>query len=168
MARGNRTNHSARAYKENFWSKQRVEQNLTIEQVADLLGIDDARVSMWFSGQYMPQDNYVKELCNLFDVDFNEGQLAFQQAHQVWKAEHDRELKYSAKGKVKKNPRTKQISNIADVILVLYGEIPCDVFLTIYNAVTSGKPNECDIEKLLYGKIEDYDLYRKVVDIMKS
>ena len=121
----------------------------------------------------MPRDSAVRDICNLFDVDFNEGQLAFQKAHLEWKAEHKTEAKYSGVNKSKKTAKKKvkevklEISNIADVVLTLYGKISCEAFLTVYNAITSGKPCDCDIEQLIYGKV-DFKTYQQIVSIMKS
>ena len=164
-----------RTFKDNFWSKERVIKNLKLEEVADMLGYKRGKVSMWFSGQVMPDDEEVAEICKLFEVDFNEGQLAFQKAHLEWKAEHkNKTIKYSGKRKldtttdtVEKISSTAKVSNIAEVVLTLYGKISCEAFLTVYNAVTSGKPSDCDIEQLIYGKV-DFKTYQQIITIMKS
>lgn len=174
MARGNRTNPPCvpRTFKDTFWNKQRVAKNLTIKEVAEMLGINDARVGMWFTGQLMPQDYWIKDLCKLFEVEYNEGQLAFQKAHLEWTAEHSTKSKYSGTNKrgqesVAKLSPVQTINNIAEVVLALYGKIPCEAFLTIYNDITSGEPSNCDIEKLIYGKV-DFTTYQQIITIMKS
>lgn len=162
-----------RTYKDNFWSVERVKKNLKITEVADMLGYKRGKVGMWFTGQIMPTDNEVAEVCKLFEVDFNEGQLAFQKAHLEWKAEHTHTLKYAGKCPTKTTTKSETLSlvssinNIAEVILALYGKLSCEAFLTVYNAVTSGKPDECDIERLLYSKV-DFDTYQQIITIMKS
>lgn len=175
MPKGNRTNppRIPRTYKENFWSRKRVEANCTLKEIATAIGRAEKLVGMWFTGQYMPRDGVVRDICNLFDVDFNEGQLAFQKAHLEWKAEHKTETKYSGVNKSKKTKKCEvkegelEISNIAEVVLALYGKISCEAFLTVYNAITSGKPNDCDIEQLIYGKV-DFKTYQQIITIMKS
>ena len=84
-------------FKDNFWSKQRVEKGMTIKEIAQLLGRCETQVGMYFSGQQMPNDTVIRELCDLFDVDFNTGNLEFQHAHRNWKAEHKATLVSSAK-----------------------------------------------------------------------
>jgi len=179
MPKGNRTNHTGvqppRTFKDTFWNKQRVAKNLTIKEVAEMLGINDARVGMWFTGQLMPQDYWIKDLCKLFEVDYNEGQLAFQKAHLEWSAEHNLKgkMKYIAKTTSKKKKTEQAISdksainNIAEVVLALYGNVSCETFLTVYNAITSGKPDNCDIEQLIYGKVS-FEQYQQIIAIMKS
>lgn len=158
-----------RTYKDNFWSRERVEKNLKIAEVADMLGYTRSRVSMWFSGQLMPSDATVAEICKLFEVDFNEGQLAFQKAHLEWKAEHGRAVKYSAKkpaSSEKKNEVSK-VHNVADVIRTLYGKVSCEAFIAIYNTIADGRPGDCDIERLIYALV-DFDTYQQIVNTMKS
>lgn len=175
MPKGNRTNppRIPRTYKENFWSRKRVEANCTIKEIANAIGRHEKLVGMWFTGQYMPRASAIRDICNLFDVDFNEGDLAFQKAHLEWKAEHKVETKYSGVNKGKKTEKCEvkegepEISNIAEVVLTLYGKISCEAFLTVYNAITSGKPSDCDIEKIIYGKVS-FELYQQIIDIIKS
>lgn len=165
--------YQPRTYKDNFWSRERVKKNLKITEVADMLGYKRGKVGMWFTGQCMPTDNEAAEVCKLFEVDFNEGQLAFQKAHREWKAEHSPTLKYIGKKLTKTTVKSEALSpvssinNIAEVILALYGKLSCEAFLTVYNAVTSGKPGECDIERLLYSNV-DFDTYQQIITIMKS
>jgi hypothetical protein len=130
---------------------------------------------MWFTGQLMPSDRRVREVCDLFGVDFNEGQLAFQKAHLEWKADHD--IKYQYSGTRKNAPKKEDavklaspkpnINNIAEVVLAIYGKISCEAFLNVYNAITDGKPDNCDIERIIYSKV-DFDTYQQIVAIMKS
>ena len=164
---------SPRTYKDNFWSSERVKKNLKIEEVADMLGYKRGKVGMWFTGQTMPSDADVAEVCKLFEINFNEGQLAFQKAHQEWEAEHNPTMKYSGKTQTQTTVKSEALSpvssinNIAGVILALYGKLPCEQFLTVYNAITSGEPGNCDIERILYSKV-DFDTYKQIVAIMKS
>ena len=175
MPKGNRTNPPKvpRTSKENFWSKERVKQNLTIKEVADALGIKSEKiVGMWFTGQVMPADYRIKEMCELFGIDLVEGQLAFQKANMEWTAEHGKKTKYRGVNKNAKHPVSKpetfdKVNNIAEVILTIYGKISCEAFLNVYNAITDGKPGDCDIERILYSKV-DFDTYQQIVAIMKS
>ena len=166
MPKGNRTNPARipKTAKDNFWSKERVKRNWTIKEVAEALG-----VGMWFTGQIMPNDVRVREICDLFGVDFNEGQLAFQKAHLEWKADHDIKYQYSGTNKHETLEPVAQdkVNNIAEVILAIYGKVSCEAFLNVYNAITDGKPNNCDIERIIYSKV-DFDTYQQIVAIMKS
>ena len=73
-------------FKDNFWSRQRVEKRMTLKEVAEVLGLKESRVSMYFSGQNMPNEQFIRDVCDLFDVDYHTGNLEFQHAHREWKA----------------------------------------------------------------------------------
>ena len=170
----NTHNHPPRTFKDTFWCKQRVAKNLYTKEVAEMLGFEMSTVSQWFSGQHMPKDKHIRSICKLFDVDYNEGQLAFQKAHLEWKSEHDKR-KTKFMNKDQKAPKEEEvalssadkINNVAEVILALYSKISCEAFLTVYNAITSGKPEDCDIERIIYQKV-DFDTYKQIIAIMKS
>lgn len=133
-----RKRKAAHAFKDNFWSKQRVEKGFTIKEIAELLGKHDTLVGMYFSGQQMPADNTIRELCDLFGVDFTTGQLEFQHAHRNWKAEHKVTLVSSAKSE---EPKCENIEDVCvskthtfvkdSVLDLLYGKVDRCVYKLI-------------------------------------
>ena len=154
---------SAYAKKDNFWSKQRVEKGMTLREIAELLGSDEKRVGAYFSGFIMPSKQTIKELCDLFGVDFKKGDLEFQHAHRQWKAEHGKKVSYSASPR-----RKKDIENAEDVLESLYGNLSCKEFLDIYNAMIGNADDTVNPLAILYHKVDDYETYRKIIKIIKG
>ena len=133
-------------FKDNFWSKQRVEKGMTIREIAELLGKSLSQVGMYFSGQMLPCETDARALCELFDVEFNVGQLEFQHAHRAWKADHNLTLVHSAKSA----PATPVQPVVAP-------------------EVKQGKPefNKDSVLELIYGKV-DRSVYTLIEDLLDS
>lgn len=164
---------SPHARKDTFWNKIRVEKELTLKEVGEYLHLTVTPVGMYFSGQLMPNDNVIRQLCDLFDVDFHTGNLEFQHAHREWKAERNQSLKYSAKGAVVKtevpsfevrDDGEEQVQFIEDVLNKLYGAVSCSEFVACYLTIT-GVTSDADILEILYGKV-DYETYCKLREIV--
>ena len=51
-------------------------------EIAETLGHDQALVSGWFTGRLMPNDDNIKELCELFGEDFERGKQMFLDDYQ--------------------------------------------------------------------------------------
>ena len=146
MAKNNAT---SRTFKDNFWSLRRVEKNVKIHELAELIGKGEKQTGMYFSGQLMPPPNIIQALCDLLDVSFNEGELAFQQAHRTWKAEHTRSCK--ATNRVVVNEPEPEA--VADTISV--AEVK-KMFATRKQYAKSA----------LYG-IVDLDVYEKIIALFE-
>ena len=163
--------HAPHARKDTFWNKVRVEKGLTLKEVGEYLHLTTTPVGMYFSGQLLPNDNIIRQLCDLFDVDFTTGSLEFQHAHRAWKAEYNPRLKYSAKGKdtpafeVKEDSK-EQIQFVEDVLNKLYGVVSCSEFVACYLTII-GATRDANISEILYGKV-DYETYCKVCEIVIS
>lgn len=150
-------------FKDNFWSTERVKKGLSIKEIAELIGRGESQTGMFFSGQAMPSDTVIRELCDLFSIPFNDGQIAFQHAHREWKAEHsNKTLKTSAKKR-----KTRTISTVEDVLESLYGVLSCSEFLTIYNAILGDSDASVDPFKIIYNRI-DYTTYKKIEEIVNA
>lgn len=104
MAKGNRTNHTnnkyyAHSFKDNFWSKKRVEANITLKEITQLLNCKFSTAGAYFSGFLMPSEEDIKILCDFFGVDVIEGTREFINAHKQYDTEKKRTLKCSSKPK---------------------------------------------------------------------
>ena len=138
-------------FKDNFWSKLRVERELTVKELATLCGVNEKSMSAYFTGQCLPDDIIVKDLCDYFGVDFNQGQLEFQHAHLKYQAEHSRELKYSAK-----KQKAEQVTEVV--------EVKCDdtsATLTVDEVRKMFATRWQYAQKALYGKV-DCDIYEAI------
>ena len=154
----------AHTFKDNFWSKLRVERNLTVKEVAEYLGENEKKTSAYFTGFILPNDNAIRQLCDLFDVDYGAGNLEFQHAHRQYVAEHKRTLKSSAKATGKKN---KTINTVDDVIESLYGNLSCKEFIAIYDLIKGNESSDVDPRRIIYNKV-DYDTYNRINEIMSK
>lgn len=153
-------NKAAYARKDTFWNKQRVEKGLTAKDVGELTGISEKTISAYFTGFLMPDEQAIRTICDLFEIDFTTGSLEFQHAHRQYKAEHNAPLKYSAKRK-----RKGQIDTVEDVLERLYGELSCKEFVDIYKVIVDGTVSDIDPMRIIYNKV-DYDTYNRINDIM--
>ena len=113
MSKGNRTNHNgkyyAHSFKDNFWSKKRVEANITLNEVADLLKCKQSTAGAYFTGFLIPSEEDIKTLCDFFGVDVIEGTREFIDAHKRYDTEQKLTLKYS--GKPKAETKVTSINN---------------------------------------------------------
>lgn len=158
--------------KVNFWNALRVDKNIRYKDLAELF---DNGVSTWgkyFSGQIMPSDDVIEKLCDLFDVPFEKGKEEFEIAHAEWVSSDHKGKREMITGESVPYERTqgemparitvgeasrepKKEDKKTDIISLIYGKIPYDVFAQFCSEVTSmtGDPL-----RLIYGKVpyEDY------------
>lgn len=158
-------------FKDTFWSKLRVEKNLSLQDVADVIGLSDASIGQYFTGATLPKDRTIRDICELFDVDYNTGAHEFYKAHKAWRAEHENKtLKYSAREKksVTKKTKSSKIENVEDVIRFFYGQLSCDDFLNLYNTLTgTGNISFEDILASIYGTV-DFETFNKINTIIQE
>ena len=159
----------ARTYKDNFWSKKRVEHNIKTEEIADLLGIKYKTASAYFTGQAVPHEEQIKTLCDFFGVDIVEGTREFENAHKHYDAEGKRTMKATAKPMTKTTPITKTS---------VFEPVPTKETISADSLTAGTMPAEeckdCCVEpekdytpviKLLYnsGKV-DFETYNEFID----
>lgn len=87
----------ARYFKDNFWSKKRVEANVMISDIAELLKCKYSTAGSYLSGKSMPSEEDIKTLCDFFNVDIIEGTREFINAHKAYDAERKRTFRGTAK-----------------------------------------------------------------------
>ena len=165
--------------KVNFWNKVRVERNIRYKDLVELFGGSNGMWGMYFSGQQMPPINRIKQVCDFFDVDINEGAEEFRKAHSIWKAESKNKVMVTGvseprarsalipagrgQDEVEAKPTTHDYSS-KDVFKLIYGKIPYELFLAFWEMVDSGSgdPMEC-----LYGRVS-YREYSQIADALKK
>ena len=174
--------------KDTWWNRLRVEKNIRYKDIIELYG---GSVSVWaqrFTGQTMPNYNQIKQLCELFDVDFNRGYAEFKKAHALWKSEgrgaKDGYVKtgISIMRGVQKGERvevvgqrdpveiTKEEETVEtpveqptiapnEVFGVVYGKVPYDTFCAFCDALA--RVTTEDPLGYIYGKV-DYKEFRAI------
>ena len=175
----------ALTYKDNFWSKRRVEYNVTIDEIAELLHINQKTASAYFTGQCKPHDDQIKTLCEFFDVDIIEGTREFYKAYKSYDSSRKRELKLSAKTKKKIEEATKEepawndeptpvekvAEEIAEAVAIktdkvmeaVYKKLCYEDYKALMRFVVLNE--NADIEKWLYTKV-DYDTFKEIEKIL--
>lgn len=74
-----------RKFSKTFWSNKRVENGLSIGDLADLLNTSYTQASKYLTGQVIPNAEMRRKICTLFDVPYNVGEQEFIIAHNLWK-----------------------------------------------------------------------------------
>lgn len=159
--------HAPYARKATFWNKKRIENKLTLKEIGQSIHKHESITGMYFSGQLLPPDSVIRELCDLFDVDFNTGNLEFQHAHRDWKAEHHASLAYSARETVKPVDKAETAPatvtfKAEDILSKLYGVLSCADFLKVYDSFIKGQ-SVANLAELIYGKF-DFATYTKILE----
>lgn len=171
------SNSNPRTAKDNFWSKLRVDNNLTVDEVGDIIGVSGSWLSKFCTGQAMPNDEQINALCNYFDVDPVRGKAEFLTAHEIWDADHPRKVKYQGERKklgeeatlelakhiVNKNEKkvTVPTGTKAKVMPLIYGKVPVMDFLDYMNSEDTNPLEN------FYGKV-DYSTYNKIAETVKE
>lgn len=180
MANKNGSKGSVRTFKDTFWSTTRVAQNVSIEEVAEYIGMSRATAGMYFTGQLVPSEKTALALCELFDVDPIKGRREFIDAHKKYDAEHTRVLKASSKKSVepvdKSDSSDKVVldeslakvvqdfnTKVDNALRVVYHKLSYDDFMAVSEAVRGG----ADVLEVLYKRV-DYDTYTLLINIFYS
>lgn len=177
-------------FSNNFWSKKRVEQNITMKEIAEFLGIKVKTASAYFTGQALPPERLIMKLCDFFDVNPIEGEREFINAHRAYDATHNRTLILSARtqSKIKEatkistdsTPTLEEEPTLAEQVAkeiyekeeqrkdklfeVVYGKLDCWKTFKEFAIFIN---RNADVREWLYGKV-DYDTYEKVKKILEE
>ena len=120
------------------------------------------------------REDKLRDICELFDVDFLEGKREFSNANKAWDAQYSRKAVLSTNTKpeaVKKRKYTRRVETVTEqpqalsdsVLEVLYGKLPQKVF----RAILEGTESEIDPLEYLYDKV-DFNDYMKIYNAMKE
>lgn len=165
-----------KAYKDTYWNTLRVERNIKIKEIAEYLHISLTSAGAYFSGQLMPKDLQITQLCGLFDVEFTTGKEEFRKAHALWKSERKRSGVKVQSGKKDKTaeieitvdmtaPQFEEPSaDNLDIIKLLYGKLSYELFMSVRGLL---KNREGDVLELVYGKVS-YKEFKQIQEALKD
>lgn len=105
-------NKNSYAFKDNFWSKKRVEGNYKISDMAELLECPYSTAGAFFGGYMMPNEEQIKKLCEFFGVDVIEGTREFLNAHKAYDAEKQKGRKSKVQAKKPEPTKTTPIKQL--------------------------------------------------------
>ena len=158
--------HQARADKHTFWNDLRIQNGYMYKDIADTLGVKESNVAKWFSGANLPDDKMIKDICDLFGVDFNLGKSEFINSKKNWKPRLYARSKPEVKTeKVQKKQSTTSVQlGITEFLKSIYGVVSWQAFLILYYAVI-GEPITPDPRKDLYGQVS-YDDFTRICEFL--
>ena len=148
-----------------FWTRKRLDSQFTLRELSELSGIGYSTLSKYLTGQQMPPLKEIVKLCDLFNVDLDNGVKEFKMAHGAWKS--PRRAKEVKADSEEIKPITvvpvKEVKPDDSILRAVYGIIPCSVFMEI----EAGKVEETKIFEALYNKV-DYDTFIEIQNKLKG
>lgn len=156
------------AKKDNFWNRKRIENNIKYTELGELLHMPLSTVGSYFSGQAMPNREFIEQVCDLFGVEYTVGVLEFQHAHRAWRS--NRNGKTFLRGEP---PQAKLIETVEEEPVIDY---KTKFLKAVYGCVSYEQYEElkhyvevegADTLRYLYGKI-DYDLYQRISSLLSE
>ena len=165
-----------------FWNLLRIENNFTLQDVADYTGFKQSTISAWFTGGFMPEDWQIKVLCDMFNnLSFEKGKLEMENAYTIFHGTHgtiDKEPRKAPEHvvedvrrlSIKTEPEVKEDNyvNFDGVMRVLFSELTYDEYTEVqklypYSDVFSSKDK---ILKKLFDMLS-WESYEKVRELLK-
>lgn len=153
---------------DNFWNRLRVEKNVRYKELAELFGVCESTMGAYFSGQTMPKDTVIRELCDLFNVDFAKGKEEFKRANEAWSSSNHKCTKKLTVGNAESIKGKQAIEVVGtvernvDVFSIIYGKIPYALFMKFLDIVAT---KQGDPLKLIYGSVT-YSEFKQIADII--
>lgn len=158
----------ARISVKTFWNQKRVDAGFTMQELSEGLGIDYTRLSHYLTGQDMPPPIIALKLCDLFDVNPDEGTAEFTKAHEQWVINRKRAKFTLAEPKIEPEPTPEPTPEpkpepINDELMKsLYGLLSYENFKAVLLTGIIGS----DVLAEIYGKA-DYDTYLAISNLIK-
>ena len=84
---------TARSSKSTFWNELRVKNGYSYQELADTFGHDTSVIGKWFTGGAVPREKSMKEVCELFGVDYSLGKDEFIKAYEARKSKRHKNSK---------------------------------------------------------------------------
>ena len=81
------SNKIAKGSKRTFWNDLRVKNNYLYSELGEALGVSGSTVGNWFSGRSIPSPDNLKNVCDLFGINYDEGYERFVEANRAWDSE---------------------------------------------------------------------------------
>ena len=140
--------------KRTFWTEKRTASGFTLQDLSDLTKIEYSTLSKYFTGQTMPIDDTIKQLCDLFGVDFKEGKHEFRKAYTEW---HRKNSLSKREVEPTKPVNYSLVEKVADIV---YGKVSFEDF----KALMTG--SAVDISHF-YGKV-DFETFNTIMQTIKE
>ena len=132
-----------------WWNELRRQKDIKLEEVGEKTGYSAGMVSHFFSGRYMPPDDFIEKVCEMFEVEPFEGNLHFSAAY------NNRQAQFREQAKEKAND---------DLFRCVYGIVDYDTFTALQSSTPGSAQDALD---QLYGKISLED-FLKIKDRIEN
>lgn len=174
---------SAKATKSNFWNDLRVKNNYSYAALGDALSLAPSTIATWFCGKAVPKKKHLKDLCDLFGVDYAVGEAEFAKAKASWTSIRGPKTVAPKKNKVTLVPMVAADPEVSKPMVVetaeaqkpadesprdgifrkLYGKLSYDDYEFLKASTADGKnPLE-----FLYKKV-DFDEFIQIMDMVQG
>ena len=163
-----------KTFKDNFWSRKRVEAKITIKELADALNIQKGTLGAYFTGCLMPKEDTIHALCDWFNVDYIEGEREFRKAWKAYDPQrngktvvisvHTKETTDTHKDKtedIEEERKMTDVEKLDAIARLLYKKVSYDEFC---------KLREMPFDKILetaYNRV-DYTVFRLIENIING
>lgn len=67
-----------------FWNNKRRERKMKVKDIAFIFNITNQKAQRWFIGYTLPSEEQMKQICDLFEVPYDEGIAEFNKAHDAY------------------------------------------------------------------------------------
>lgn len=158
-----------RYLQDTWWNRKRVEANVQVKDLAQMFNKSHGTVGGWFTGEFLPHEDEIYKLCDLFDVDHNTGFTKFLEAHGNYVAQHKKGRKAIVNMPDKNEEDLSMIesqkveSQKVDIFSLIYGKVSYEAF----NAFIQACANKQDPLKYVYGKVS-FEEYQKIVEVINN
>lgn len=161
-----------RTFKDTFWSKKRVEANMSIEELATAIGVKPATLGAWLIGCTRPKPDNIRALCDWFGVDYDKGEMEFERAWKTYDPQRfGKKVKTTAKHivttpantvcTVKSEVNMQDNDKLLEIKRLVYGKVPYEVFNAVENAQID------KVAETVYGRV-DYTVYKTIENIVSG
>lgn len=152
-----------------FWRRLLKRRHTSYGKIAKDLGYNISVVRSYFIGKKYPNPEMISAICNYLIIDIDTGTKEFMKSHRAWcrntgtecKIPQSDILKYKESRKVTNITVMKSASEFADILKLLYGKIPYDLFGELVDYSSEDIINKKYL-KILYGKV-DFGTFQKLI-----
>ena len=135
----------------NFWSNKKVEKKLSFKDLAKATNKPLTSVRNYFIGRMTPDDETIRALCDVMEVDYDQGVAEFAKFGKV--------ARRRARGakKARATDKATVTAPVVDYLELLYGKVSFEDFQLLR---TAAKTKE-DVLPFVYGQV-DYATYCQI------
>lgn len=153
--------HRSRDTINNFWSNRKVEKQVSFKALAKATNKPLTSVRNYFIGRMVPDEDTIRIICDLLDVDYDLGVAEFAKLSNVGRHRSNKTKKAKKATKVITHEVSSATASTVDYLELLYGKVSFEDFQLISTAAKT----KDDVLPFVYGQV-DYKTYCQIADIL--